>query len=106
MAGNNDLSLSGLTDEQAQELHGVYMSGLWTFTVMCIVAHVATWIKFPWFNQQDKENKMSQFYKIWLIFDPRRVFVAQGVFLFLLASLIHLVLLSYPKFNWFTQMGM
>jgi len=32
MAGNNDLSLSGLTDEQAQELHSVYMSGLWTFT--------------------------------------------------------------------------
>ena len=30
MAGNNDLSLSGLTDEQAQELHSVYMSGLWT----------------------------------------------------------------------------
>ncbi len=28
---------------------------------------------------------MSKFYKIWLIFDPRRVFVAQGVFLFLLA---------------------
>ena len=25
---------------------------------------------------------MAQFYKIWLIFDPRRVFVAQGVFLF------------------------
>lgn len=22
---------------------------------------------------------MAQFYKIWLIFDPRRVFVAQGV---------------------------
>ncbi len=48
---------------------------------------------------------MSQFYKIWLIFDPRRVFVAQGVFLFLLASLIHLVLLSYPNFNWFTAMA-
>ena len=50
MAGNNDLSLSGLTDEQAQELHGVYMSGLWTFTIMCLIAHIATWIKFPWFN--------------------------------------------------------
>ena len=37
---------------------------------------------------------MAQFYKIWLIFDPRRVFVAQGVFLFLLAAMIHLVLLS------------
>jgi len=22
---------------------------------------------------------MAQFYKIWLVFDPRRVFVAQGV---------------------------
>ena len=37
---------------------------------------------------------MAKFYKIWLIFDPRRVFVAQGVFLFLLAAMIHLVLLS------------
>jgi light-harvesting complex 1 alpha chain len=44
---------------------------------------------------------MSQFYKIWLIFDPRRVFVAQGVFLFLLAAMIHLVLLSTDHFNWF-----
>ncbi len=44
---------------------------------------------------------MSKFYKIWLIFDPRRVFVAQGVFLFLLAAMIHLVLLSTPTYNWF-----
>ena len=44
---------------------------------------------------------MAQFYKIWLIFDPRRVFVAQGVFLFLLAAMIHLVLLSNPSYNWF-----
>jgi light-harvesting complex 1 alpha chain len=44
---------------------------------------------------------MSKFYKIWLIFDPRRVFVAQGVFLFLLAAMIHLVLLSTPAYNWF-----
>ncbi|MBM2575521.1 light-harvesting protein [Jannaschia sp. Os4] len=44
---------------------------------------------------------MSRFYKIWLVFDPRRVFVAQGVFLFLLAVMIHLVLLSYDGFNWF-----
>lgn len=46
---------------------------------------------------------MAQFYKIWLIFDPRRVFVAQGVFLFLLAVMIHLVLLSNPTTNWFER---
>ena len=46
---------------------------------------------------------MSKFYKIWLVFDPRRVFVAQGVFLFLLAVMIHLVLLSTERFNWLEQ---
>jgi light-harvesting complex 1 alpha chain len=30
------------------------------------------------------------------------VFVAQGVFLFLLAAMIHLVLLSTPDYNWFS----
>jgi light-harvesting complex 1 beta chain len=50
MAGNNDLSLSGLTEDQAQELHSVYMSGLWTFTLMCVLAHIATWIWRPWFT--------------------------------------------------------
>ena len=44
---------------------------------------------------------MAKFYKIWLVFDPRRVFVAQGVFLFLLAAMIPLVLLSTDGFYWF-----
>ena len=44
---------------------------------------------------------MANFYKIWLVFDPRRVFVVQGVFLFLLAAMIHLVVLS--NFNWFEK---
>ena len=43
---------------------------------------------------------MEKFYKIWLVFDPRRVFVAQGVFLFLLAAMIHFVLLSTDRYNW------
>ncbi|MEM6437844.1 MAG: light-harvesting antenna LH1, alpha subunit [Cyanobacteria bacterium P01_D01_bin.115] len=44
---------------------------------------------------------MSKFYKIWIVWDPRRVLVAQGVFLFALAAMIHLVLLSTERFNWF-----
>ena len=44
---------------------------------------------------------MAKFFKIWLYFDPRSVFVAQGAFLFLLAAMIHLVLLSTDGFNWF-----
>lgn len=39
-------------------------------------------------------------WRIWRLFDPLRAMVAQGVFLFGLAVLIHLVLLSTSTFNW------
>ena len=38
--------------------------------------------------------------RIWRLFDPLRAMVAQVVFLFALAAMIHLVLLSTNKFNW------
>jgi len=49
MADKNDLSFTGLSDEQAQELHAVYMSGFAIFTVVAVVAQVLTYIKLPWF---------------------------------------------------------
>ncbi|MGK7653731.1 light-harvesting protein [Roseovarius sp. B08] len=67
MADNTDLSFTGLTDEQAeysknpkqtpppgtdeqaQELHSVYMSGLTLFTLVAVIAHIATYIWAPWF---------------------------------------------------------
>ena len=39
-------------------------------------------------------------WRIWRLFDPVRVMVAQGVFLVVLAVLIHLMLLGTNKFNW------
>lgn len=39
-------------------------------------------------------------HKLWLIFDPRRALVALFGFLFVLALLIHFILLSSPAFNW------
>lgn len=39
-------------------------------------------------------------WRIWRLFDPLRTMVAQGIFLFGLAVLIHLVLLSTSTFNW------
>ena len=49
MADRTDLSFTGLTDDQAQELHAVYMSGLQIFVAMALVAHIATYIWLPWF---------------------------------------------------------
>lgn len=39
-------------------------------------------------------------WRIWRLFDPLRAMVAQGIFLFALAVMIHLILLSTNKFNW------
>ena len=39
-------------------------------------------------------------WRIWRLYDPLRAMVVQGVFLFGLAAMIHLILLSTNKFNW------
>ncbi len=39
-------------------------------------------------------------WKIWLLFDPRRALVALFTFLFVLALLIHFILLGTDRFNW------
>ncbi len=39
-------------------------------------------------------------WRLWLIFDPRRTLVALAIFLFVLALLIHFILLSTNRFNW------
>ncbi len=39
-------------------------------------------------------------WRMWLLFDPRRVLIAMATFLLTLALLIHFILLSTDKFNW------
>ena len=39
-------------------------------------------------------------WRTWMLFDPRRVLTALFVFLFVLALLIHFILLSTDRFNW------
>ena len=38
-------------------------------------------------------------WRIWLLFDPRRTLVAMATFLFVLALIIHFILLSTDRFN-------
>jgi light-harvesting complex 1 alpha chain len=39
-------------------------------------------------------------WRMWLLFDPRRTLVALFTFLFVLAIIIHFILLSTSRFNW------
>jgi light-harvesting complex 1 alpha chain len=39
-------------------------------------------------------------WRVWLLFDPRKSLVALFTFLFVLALLIHFILLSSAKYGW------
>jgi light-harvesting complex 1 alpha chain len=39
-------------------------------------------------------------WRVWLLFDPRRTLIALFTFLFVLALIIHFILLSTDRFNW------
>jgi light-harvesting complex 1 beta chain len=42
-------SLSGLTDEQAQEFHAQFRIGFQTWLAIALVAHVLVFVWRPWF---------------------------------------------------------
>jgi light-harvesting complex 1 beta chain len=49
MASDNDRSsLSGLTEAEAQEFHGLFIKSFIAFTVIAIIAHVLVWSWRPW----------------------------------------------------------
>lgn len=41
-------SISGLTDEEAQEFHRFWVQGFVGFTAVAVVAHILVWIWRPW----------------------------------------------------------
>ncbi len=50
MAGSMDTpgTLSGLSDSEAREFHGIFVSSFIGFTVIAIVAHILVWMWRPW----------------------------------------------------------
>lgn len=48
MAEDRKGSLSGLTENEAREFHGIFMSSFMGFTAVAVVAHVLVWMWRPW----------------------------------------------------------
>jgi light-harvesting complex 1 beta chain len=42
-------SMSGLSEQEAQEFHKYYMQGLMLFVAVAVVAHILVWAWRPWF---------------------------------------------------------
>jgi len=43
-----DVSLSGLTENEAQEYHKYFIQGFMIFTAVAVVAHILVWMWRPW----------------------------------------------------------
>lgn len=41
-------SLSGLTENEAQEFHGIFVKSFMGFTAVAVVAHILVWMWRPW----------------------------------------------------------
>jgi light-harvesting complex 1 beta chain len=41
-------SISGLTDDEAQEFHRYYVQGFIGFTAVALAAHMLVWVWRPW----------------------------------------------------------
>jgi light-harvesting complex 1 beta chain len=45
---NERSSLSGLTEDEAKEFHGIFVSSFLAFTAVAVVAHILAWFWRPW----------------------------------------------------------
>lgn len=48
MAADRSGSLSGLTEQEAREFHGIFMTSFIGFVVVAIIAHFLVWQWRPW----------------------------------------------------------
>ena len=53
MASPENVSLSGMTDGEAQEFHKQFIGGFIGFTVIAIIAHLLVWFWRPWIPGND-----------------------------------------------------
>ena len=49
MADDRRSPLSGLTEQEAKEFHGIFVTSFILFTVIAIIAHFLVWQWRPWF---------------------------------------------------------
>ena len=48
MLATREGSLSGLTEQEAKEFHGIFITSFIGFTTVAVIAHVLVWMWRPW----------------------------------------------------------
>lgn len=52
-------TLSGLTEGEAREFHGVFMTSFIVFTIVAIIAHILAWMWRPWLPGPEGYTSLS-----------------------------------------------
>jgi light-harvesting complex 1 beta chain len=52
-------TLSGLTDAEAKEFHGIFMTSFIIFTIIALIAHVLVWMWRPWLPGPDGYSELQ-----------------------------------------------
>lgn len=58
MAEERSGSLSGLTEREAKEFHGIFITSFIIFTIVAIVAHFLVWQWKPWATSAPAKTSM------------------------------------------------
>jgi light-harvesting complex 1 beta chain len=53
-------SLSGLTEQEAKEFHGIFVTSFIVFTVIAIIAHILVWNWRPWLPKLPETHAFNQ----------------------------------------------
>lgn len=59
MEPERTVSLSGLTEQEAKEFHGVFMTSFVGFTLVAIVAHILVWLWRPWLPGEEGYSALT-----------------------------------------------
>ncbi len=55
----NTVSLSGMTENEAEEFHKYYIQGATMFTAVAVVAHILVWLWRPWIPGPEGYTSLS-----------------------------------------------
>ncbi len=60
MADNQGNSLSGMSEKQAQEFHGIFVTSFLGFLIIAIIAHILVWQWRPWIPGPEGYGALTQ----------------------------------------------
>lgn len=58
--GGSTVSLSGMTENEAEEFHKYYLQGMTMFTIVAVIAHILVWLWRPWIPPAEGYSALEQ----------------------------------------------